>query len=211
MQSPASVVVMAGASCAGKSTLAERLLTGAMPDVASAIGLERGEHYHVLYGVDWSPSQTSRWPRTFIQYDITARTPFADRGIVRPEALEWLRNQQLVVLTVWEDPAELERRLELRFEQRGGLAWTLLKGLAKRGPRRARYSFNRYRQRQRLFRQPDDLWALYQAWFASCARLEGVPHWIVQSTRPDELRLLTDAALQAPFWQQPALVLHGLH
>jgi hypothetical protein len=207
MQSPASVIVIGGASCAGKSTLANRLLAGALSEAASALGLEPGDDYHLLYGLTWSRDEASRWPRLLIQYDITARTPFAEHGVISPEALEWLRRQQVVLLTVWEQPAELERRLKHRFEGRGGLAWTVIKWLVKGYPRKASRSLRRYLDRRRLYRSPDDLWALHRAWFDSSAQLDLAPHWLMQSTRPGELRLLTGDPMESPMWEKAAVAI----
>jgi hypothetical protein len=197
----AHVVVMAGASCSGKTTLTARLLKGELPALAGALDLAPQAPYHVLHGRDWEGVEAAAEEHVLVQYDLTAETPFASEGAVSERALDLLNHaRHLTLLTVWERPDELKRRLETRFEERGGLAFTLVQTLAKRRVGPAWRSLQRFRQRRRLFGQPDDLWALYQRWFASCARMQTTAHWVVRSTNPDEVRK-AEPVPHAPFWR----------
>jgi len=198
----AQVIVMAGASCTGKSTLTERLLCGDLPDLGIALGFETTADYHVLHGSDWNGIEAARSDKVLLQYDLTADTPFAKQGEVTPGALDLLaRARSITLLTVWERPDELERRLERRFDDRGGFPYTVARTLIKGRPRRAWRSVRRLRQRRRLFSQPDQLWVLYQRWFSSCARLPAAEHWVIRSMSPDEVTKLPKPLPDAPFWR----------
>lgn len=195
------VIVIGGASCTGKTTIAAQLLRGELPVLADAIGLEPGAHYHVLHGKDWSPSATSGKPRVLLQYDVTAETPFAREGELQRGALEWLAAaQSLTLLTVWERPDELDRRLARRFHERGGLVSTVTQALAKRRFAGAWRSVARFHQRRRLFRRPDRLWDLYERWVRSCAGLAHARHWLVQSTAPERVTPFPERLPSRPFW-----------
>lgn len=196
------VIVMAGASCAGKTTLTERLLAGELPALSEAVALVPNGAYHVVHGRDWKRVEASASVNVLVQYDVTARTPFADEGHVGDTTLALLNGaERLTLLTVWEHPDELRRRLEGRFDARGGLAYTLLQGLRRRGLQPALYSFRRFRQRRRLFVQPDALWSLYERWFASCARMQVSSHWVVRSTNANDPLRLCEPFPDSPFWR----------
>ncbi len=197
---------MAGASCSGKSTLAERLTKGQLPGLATTLGLNSALPYYPLYGRDWDEVHDAPSDRVLVQYDLTDRNPFAEEGALRDETLELLKQAQTVTfLTVWEYPEELERRLTNRFKDRGGIAFTVAQQLRKRGLQRAWHSLQRFRQRQRLFKQPDGLWQLYQAWFVSSARLSNAQHWILRSVEPDVATRVVGTGPASPLWRVPLI------
>jgi hypothetical protein len=197
----AQVIVIGGASCTGKTTLTERLLGGQLPALAAALGVDSSARYHVLHGIDWNTVESADAQHILVQYDLTADTPLANHGRMHQAALDLLsRVQQVTILTVWEQPEELKRRLTQRFDERGGLPYTIVKKLRKGLVQRAWRSVQRFRERRRLFSETDALWALYQRWFQSCAHLPAAQHWIVRSTTPEHPTKLSQSEPPARPW-----------
>jgi hypothetical protein len=192
---------MGGASCTGKTTLTARLLDGEHPELADMLGIDRGVAYHVLHGRDWDSVEAPGRTHVLLQYDVTADTPFAIKGEVRPAALEALkRAARVTILTVWEQPDELKRRLKLRYDERGGVGTSFAKQLRKGRLRQALHAMRRLRQRRRLFTEPEGLWKLYRRWFKSCERVPHAQHWLLRSTKPDAVAPFPQFVPDAPFW-----------
>lgn len=171
------VVVVAGPSHVGKSTLIASLLRGDMPRLAAALGMDPKE-YSLVRASEWRRLTQTSCKAVLLHYDLT-RKPFLVHGTM-DGALGVLNGAQTVsFLTLWAPPEELARRFDSEF--RAGIA----ADLRRLQIRRARRTFHNYRVRRPVFKTPDLMWGLYERWFDFTRRFDRSLHWVMRCSSLD--------------------------
>jgi SAM-dependent methyltransferase len=107
------LLVVAGPTAAGKSTLIERLASGALPEVAARIGLDTPRNWQVIGDRETLRKFSApHVDRLILHYDF-ARPLYTSTPFERDAALELLGSADAAtIVTVWTEPARLRRQLE---------------------------------------------------------------------------------------------------
>ena len=172
------LVVIAGPSCVGKSTVVSRLIKGELPALAQSLGLLNAERFAVVHAAefkkDTTPGDVSG--DVFLHYELT-RTRFVKTGPQSDRALQILTHARRIdFLTLWEDPDTIARRFRAKVRR------SLVDALLALEFRRARRVFERFLIRRRYFRDPQHMWALYCQWFEVCDTVPAASHWTFRSS-----------------------------
>ncbi len=145
------LLLVAGPTSSGKSTLIEKIQTGDAPALCEHLGLSDGAAWPMMSAFDMGRQREPEVARALFHYD-TLR-PFMRSAHVhaRDVTLDVLRTADRVrVLTIWTPPSVLRQRFD-EEEARG-------KGRGKR----------RRKEIRRLFDDPDRVVDHYREWFAFC-------------------------------------------
>jgi 2-polyprenyl-3-methyl-5-hydroxy-6-metoxy-1,4-benzoquinol methylase len=157
------LLVVAGPTAAGKSTLIERLAAGDLPEVAAAVGFDAPRSWRLIGDREsLRKFSDAHVDRLVLHYDF-ARPLYKATPYERDTALELLACADVVtIVTVWTDPARLRRQMEaseLRQVRPG----------AFEGSRRHVRIWKDYHDAERVA-------ALYRAWLAFAGTLPGTHH-----------------------------------
>jgi|GEM_PF-2789184 len=206
-----SVIVLAGASCVGKTTMLERIRDGdhsmlpALPDSFDVGACDIRNAMDLVSRANGpAPGRT-----LLVHYDLFRPITFhGGLDFASDPVLSILRGaSDVAALTLWEEPGILQRRSRVRRRR-------LWRKLVKR-PFIGRVGWNYHvfegaRRRRKImqpwFDDPERLWQIYAAWFEYC-RAAGIPHhWIGRSSEEGSFAPLpTDAACTPP-WMPAELV-----
>ncbi len=105
-------IIVAGASCSGKSTLLRRMVRGELPAVAAQLGIESAAHPVTIDVTEWPSPDRPIARQLLVHYDICAQSLRRD-GFNHIDDLA-ARSDRLAVLTLCVSPAELRRRNRAR-------------------------------------------------------------------------------------------------
>ena len=187
------IVVVAGPTCVGKSTLMSQLLQGELRDLTDSLGMESGVVYELFHAAEWKRLVQASRRAVLLHFELT-RPQFQKRG-EHDSALQVLGNARRVsFLTLWERPEIIESRFRVRVRQvlvehvqglRLWLAW-----------RRHR----RFQERRPFVENEERMWWLYRQWFGFAERFSGAPHQVVRSSAPHEFRAATAVVRELPLW-----------
>jgi len=184
------IVVIAGPTCVGKTTLARGLRENARPHLERTLGLAPGSSYRLVEAKGWRSLEPAGCDALVLHYDF-GRSRFS--GFARDRALSLLdRAQDLVFLTLWERPEEIEERFRRRRQR-------VLIHLFRLRFRSAWRSFCWFRCHRALAPR-DRIWSLYQSWFAYCGDRDRATHWVLRPTAEDTPRRLS-VTPSSPFWE----------
>jgi SAM-dependent methyltransferase len=164
------VLVVAGPTAAGKSTLIGRLCAGALPELAARVALGDPAGWTVI--ADRAMLRTfaaSHVDRLLLHYDfvrpLSKETPHD-----RDPTLDLLGcADEIALLTVWTHPARLRRQMEaseLRQVRQGTFTGS-----------------KRHLRIWKMYQDPDRVVGLYRRWFAFCATLPAA-HLVVSLGDP---------------------------
>lgn len=147
------MLVVAGPTSSGKSTLIERLQGGALPELADAIGLDKPAEWPMVGASQIARLREPRMPRLIFHYDTLYPYLRSAKTHEREKSLRLLDAAgEVVSLTIWTPPDALRRQLE-----EGEI-----------GPK-TRFGFflgnRRYPKIQDDYRHPERIFRFYQAWF----------------------------------------------
>jgi hypothetical protein len=186
------VVVVAGPSCVGKSTVIARLLSGETPQLAQALGMTEPLAYELVHATEWRRLETSH-AAVLLHYELTRRSFLLARAGRDRALLALDRARDITFLTLWELPDEVERR----FNAKARIALT---GHARHLRIRSLWrTLRRFRTRRPYFAKPDRLWQLYTRWFAFTTAFAQSPHWVLRSSTHVP-SVLIHAVPDVPFW-----------
>jgi len=191
MGTPERLIVVAGPSAAGKTTLVRQLRRGLLPELADRLDMGDFQLWHYTTGDKGPPPADAR--RIFLDYNAS-RSYREERPYAEDECLEVVKRAQRVwFVTVWTPPARLGRQYLADHLRRAHPAgYKIMKRLGYALPREMRRrvtaglldSTLRSRHRTKLLgsyqepfaRQFADLYAdprkvvrLYRNWFAFCS------------------------------------------
>jgi hypothetical protein len=188
------VVMIAGPSCVGKSTLIDALLAGGMADVARKIGMQSGRAYKLFHATESERLEYEECDAVLLHYELT-RKEFITLG-EKDEALASLsRASRVSFLTLWEAPEEVERRLYVKVRRLIAMELRSLR------IRRAWRVLRRFRLRKRFFSDPAQMWELYLQWFDFTATFTQSPHWVLRPSRGSGSLSRLSPPHTAPLWQ----------
>jgi 2-polyprenyl-3-methyl-5-hydroxy-6-metoxy-1,4-benzoquinol methylase len=173
------LVVVAGPTAAGKSTLIAGLRRDALPEIAKRVGIAAGAVWPDTDSKGLVAMTRPRLPRLLFHYDFLRPYLRSAKVHARDEALDVLDcAERVTTLTLWCPPERLRRQL-----QRAEIAPRSLLGLHW-GPKR-------HRQLAREYADPARVRDHYRRWFEHLERRPG-EHWVVSLT--DGVRVLPAAA-----------------
>ncbi len=197
------LLLVAGPSCSGKSTLIRRLCAGELPEVAARLGMEEPAAWQCLLPNDLAGiagSGDEPRGRVILHYDFLrawtgGRMP--DFGAEGPLQLAAATAARTTLVTLWVPPDELHRRMA---ERRSAFIAALLRGrpwdsetlrtgrrIGGPPPDRRRSlrktwaivrELRRLGQKVRSYRRPGEVEALYDAWLSFWAARR-VEHWVL--------------------------------
>lgn len=149
------LLLIAGFSTAGKSTLHQRLVEGSCPDIAHQIRWGRADDWTFSYAGDLESVTQTRIGALVVHYDLFVQSLQPDRDFLwMPELIS--HANQTTVITLCTPLKTLRKRIRLR--QRA-LLWD-------KRPFRARVRNYRLLQRKaRFYRHPQVIINLYRKWF----------------------------------------------
>jgi hypothetical protein len=196
------LVVIAGPSCVGKSTVVSRLIKGELPALAESLGVMHPETFAVVHAAafkrDRSPAEMTG--DVFLHYELT-RTRFVKTGAQSDHALHILdQARRIDFLTLWEDPQTIAMRFRAKVRR------SMVDALVRLEFRLARRVCERFLIRRRYFADPKQMWALYCQWFDACDKIPAASHWTFRSSQEREPPRRLDSRAHA-FWE----VQHGDH
>lgn len=205
-----SLVLVAGASCVGKTTFLRALESGAgappLPAEIAPAGI--APLFCTAMDLDADRSDGAAGRTVFLHYDLFRPVTFhGGADFADDPALAVLdRADRLSVVTLWEPPEVLRaraiarrRRLLAKKLGRRPLLRRLPGNLADWRAARARRALM-----QPWFDDPRALWRLYRGWFRFCAEAGVDDHWLVRPSSEAPPRRLGAEVPQAPPWGDPA-------
>jgi hypothetical protein len=197
------LLLVAGPSCSGKSTLIQRLYSGELPEIAARLRLGDVSAWSCALPNDLSADASGK---VLLHYDFLrpwtgGRTP--DYGADEPLRLA-ATAAEVTLLTLWVPPAELYRRMA---ERRSAFLRALLRGrpwdseilrtsrrtsARRSGPppdrrRSLRKTWAIVRELRRLgekvrsFRRGSEVEALYDSWLSFWSE-SPAEHWVLDGT-----------------------------
>jgi hypothetical protein len=199
MKGNGHIVIIAGASCVGKTTLLKTLMSKDrtwLRDVAKIGAEDAPEMYEAR---DWNrqlpPSITTS--TSLVHYELTRPLLMGLHCYDDDRALRRILSsgRSITIVTAWEPPAILRARAKARSHE---IVWQLLRS---RNLRR----FKRRMKRRRTIRAvyaPDALWAMYRDWIAYCRNQCMDRHWTVRPSVPASLAECRGAHSDRPLWMQ---------
>jgi hypothetical protein len=206
------LLLVAGPSCSGKSTLIQQLCDGELPQIAMQLRLGDPAAWHCVLPQDVSPDR--KLAQVILHYDFLR--PWTGAGTPAYQEDEVLRlarsAARMTLVTLWVPPDELRRRM---VERRSAFAGALLRGRPwdsetlrtsgrNAGPppdrrRSLRNALAIVRELRRLdakvrsYRRPGELEALYEGWLAFWQPPRQTEHWILDGgADPPELVALAE-------------------
>ena len=196
-----TVIVLAGVSCVGKTTLLNRIGAGdhsMIPALPDSFDLE-GCDYRNAMDLASPEGHVAPGGTLFVHYDLFRPITFhgAFDFDLDPVLSILRRASDVAVLTLWETPETLRQRsVPRRRRLWRKLLQRPLPGRFGANYREFRGATRRRQAMQPWFDDPERLWHVHAAWFEWC-RAAGVErHWIGRTSegtlftplRPDEMR-----------------------
>lgn len=195
------LLLVAGPSCAGKSTFIEDLSAGRLPRIAGQLELgDPGEWQCVLWR-DLPRLEGTRLERVILHYDFLQswslrRTPVhAEDGTLRLLAAA---AAEIASVTLWASPEVLHRRISQRratFARSllAGKPWNSeqLRGMRRDAPRKSLRrvllaiwrELNRLGVKRRLYGRQRELFTLYDGWIDFCRRSDPARQWLLDTSQ----------------------------
>lgn len=201
MDQPERLIVIAGPSAVGKSVLMDAM-QGARPDSATGVGLlemNGPSDWRYLRACDFERKSYAPGDREVVHYDLCRKRRHKEDLTSKSVLAKRMQGAgDLVIVTLWEEPKTMARRVWLRT----------LRGGPDTGGKKTRRKRNihRYRNLGKLYMygvHPGRLWLRYYTeWLRFCARFEARQHWVVRTTLPDQWLPLDRLETSVPFWKQ---------
>ncbi|MCG8604311.1 hypothetical protein MJD09_04835 [bacterium] len=174
------LIVFAGPSCSGKSTVMERLQGGSLRSLSEKLELDDPCLWLFAAPKDLSQSSEAFIPRLILHYDMVGSWKSDDfqssyEDDKRLRILDISNETRFV--TFWTSPATLGERIETREEKRArkyGKKAHHRQGLRPEG---------RLRKLRLLYTDQDRLRNQYEMWFRFCHFHNAKMHWIMDTTQ----------------------------
>ena len=186
------VTLLSGPSGAGKSTLIRAIRTD--PDVQASFGLIGRPSWIIDPGL-WEGLYDSRTRNMFLTYNHN-RVWIRNIGDYRDdEILHAVRqSNELVVVTIWDDPEILLRRANTRIRSTLGkivsFKYRTLKHL---------YRLRVQLKLRALYQNPDQVWQQYRRWLTFCDAHGVSAHWSLRGEDNPKMTPMTDNG--RPLWE----------
>jgi SAM-dependent methyltransferase len=189
------LVVLAGASGAGKSTMLQWLRSGAASDLLATVSLHGFESAPSIEAVDYATLPGEFTSRLWLHYDLNRAVRFPAKRFAGDEALHLVRcADRVTFLTLWADPGViLERKYRRRANSqtsepglRGRLLHAMVNGLSmlprRRSPHPVHDPDRGTVEWDRLAHSRPEMMAdLYEEWFRFCDSLLAADHVVLDT------------------------------
>jgi hypothetical protein len=179
----AELVIVAGPTCVGKTTLLARLRNGELPTLASSLGLDAGSDSVFLDAVQVEGPMRRRKPerleRLVLHYDTCrpARLGLAD--FVRDPVLDLLGEaRRVAIVTLWATADELYRRTVERRE-RSLRGWKRLAA--------SRTQVAEWARLELLYQERRQVLEHYESWLRFCTRYDAASHGYISGMERNPL------------------------
>jgi energy-coupling factor transporter ATP-binding protein EcfA2 len=186
MASIQNLILIAGPTSCGKSTLLRKLEANLLPRVASQLAFDQEMTWQHIKLTHWNLSKTPLSERVWGEYTLTR--PWLKRnasGYGQDPSLKILEiAQHTRIITIWCEPAVLAQRFDQR--QRGRILNSLRSGNFKS----AVSTWEVWRRVRKLYKQPADLIEHYETWFKYCQAWALQAHWLLNTTTTASLHPL---------------------
>jgi SAM-dependent methyltransferase len=160
------LIVVAGPTSSGKSTLIEELRGDAQPEIAAHAGIDSGAQWPCAGSKQLSTFSEPQLPRLLFHYDFLRPYLRSAKVHARDEGLDVLESaKRVTTLTLWCSPAQLREQL-----RRGEIAPKTLLGRY--------FGLRRHRLLEEEYADPERLREHYRRWFAHLRTRPG-EHWVV--------------------------------
>jgi SAM-dependent methyltransferase len=164
------LIVVAGPSSAGKSTLIQRLLAGELPELAGALGMKDNAAWKTVTSGSLAHLNTPRTGNLLFHYDFIRALSKSSKTYERDEAFDILEcAEEVTFLTLWTPPEVLRQQLE-----QSEILPHMKKGVFRGNQRHLRLRAQ-YEDRQAVIR-------FYRDWIEFCRTKPG-RHLVVQLAR----------------------------
>ncbi len=200
-----SLLVVAGASCSGKTTFINNLRNSPEPNslpadlkVSSAADFE----FHDAIDWNWPNLPAVEKPFVCLHYDIFRPLTFQLPSFETDSALALMEKARRVsIITLWEPPELLAARNRARRKR---LWRALLRSRSIQGLRANHENYRAKRRRRQIMQlwmdDPRRLWTLYQRWFLFCQEAGVDGHWSLRTANGSVFKPLNGAMPDAPLW-----------
>ena len=186
------VTLLSGPSGAGKSTLMRAIRTD--PDVQASFGLTDRPSWIVDPGL-WEGLYDSRTRSMFLTYNhnrvwIRNSGEYSDDEILHAVR----QSNDLVVVTMWDEPESLLRRANTRIRSTRGKIVSF-----KYRTMKPLYRLRVQLKLRSLYQNPDQVWRQYRRWLTFCDEHGVSKHWSLRGKDSSEMTPMTDNG--RPFWE----------
>lgn len=185
------VVIIAGPSCVGKTTLIQKLREGKLSDLQNQLNLHDLESWDFLDAWQVADFIGLGHRNLMLHYDILRLLDHNIQGYQMDTALHFLRYaDQIEILTLWEFSAILLDRCRSRQRKN-------YRNLKKCLFRLFFDRHHRLKQKICLYQNPEVLLEWYDKWFDFCMSIPAYNHYVAHSQYPEEISHLEFSSLQS--------------
>lgn len=179
------LLMIAGPSCVGKTTLIQRLQEGNLPFLCQKLELGDPSLWKYIKPKQLGETTELYLDHLILQYDLLGLKELDfDKGYREDETLRILESSnEITVLTLWTTFETLHSRNLSRIPKNllGAFRFesfynTLLYVLRK---------YHAIRWRRKFYKNPYNIYSLYTRWFTFCKRRKLKAHWIIDTTKRD--------------------------
>ena len=175
------LIIVAAPSCCGKSTFANLLLNGELPEIEESINLINPSAWVYkdiwLHEKELINSTNAQYNKYVLHYTLPhpALKFIFRRGYDKKVRLSILQaSNNIIILTLFAEPSTLLKRIELRrnriFEK-----W----GIDKRKIFRSNKALRTLNRLNHIYSNPDKLISLYEKWFEVSGNFSSHGHFLV--------------------------------
>jgi hypothetical protein len=174
----ARLIVIAGPTSSGKSTLIARLREGQAPAIEERLGLAGHPDWESAHVHDIASDTREELPTVVMHYDFLARLLRNDEAFRHRAFVDVARcARELVVVTLWTDP----RHLREQFEQSEIRGYVNSRGVEPTNPKTL--------QLARDYQDPQAIIEYYASWFRFVSTMPGDHLVLTQALQPEFLSL----------------------
>ena len=184
------VIIIAGPSCVGKTTLIQKLREGKLPDLQKHLNLHDLESWVFLDAWQVEGFIGLGHRNLVLHYDILRLLDYNILGYQMDTALNFLRDvNQVEMLTLWEFSDTLLDRCRRRWRKN-------FRNLKKFRLRLFFGRHHRLKQKIYLYQNPETLLEWYAKWFDFCMSIPVSDHFVAHSQYPEDISQRELASLQ---------------
>ena len=183
------LIIVAGPSCVGKTSLLNSLQHGPMPRLPDRLQIGDIASWTFAYTKELRKEDRSHVDRMILHYDMGRYWKRNFRASFKEDTpLDILdRSSEIYILTLWAPPGVLLQRYRSRILRGYGSRLmrrplTTLYGLATFV---SEGGLRRYRRMKQFYKRPAALRCLYEKWFAFCEMYDLREHWVVDTVEEE--------------------------
>lgn len=167
------LLVFAGLSCAGKTTLIEQIQKGNLEPLSEQLGIIEPDMWTIINAVDLSKMDQDFMTRLILHYDIYSQYSGNERFNYLTELID--KSKKVLFVTLYASPEALKQRIKAR----------LINSFNYLLDKPQKYEAGYFKGLFKIYQNYCDsrvLLKFYDLWFKYCeAQFENIDHWIVDS------------------------------